>query len=134
MILLGAIALMCVGGLFYLSTPPELSTTQPVESTTQQPSEGGSQSGETGQTPGEAALLAQDTPQGATGPVATTANEAVNNAATDAATLGLAGQIVALLGTIAGAAVAGIAGLLVGPGRTDQGSNTDPRPTPGAGQ
>lgn len=112
-ILLGAIALTCVGGLFYLSNPPDLSTTET-------PPGGGDQSEETTQASGATALLAQQAQQGVTGSVANTATEAVNNAATDAATLGLAGQIVGLLGTIAGAAVAGIAGLLVGPGRTEQ--------------
>lgn len=120
-ILLGAIALTCVWGLFYLNTPPELSTTQ-------KPSDGGDQSGGTAQTPGESPLFAQEVPQGVTQAVIGTTNEAVSNAASDAQTLGLSGQIVGLLGTIAGAAVAGIAGLLVGPGTTQQAP-----PTGGAG-
>jgi hypothetical protein len=120
-ILLGAIALACIGGLFYLNSPPDLSTTQ-------KPSDGGDQSSGTAQNPGASALLAQQGQQGVTGSVGTTANEAVSNAASDAQTLGLSGQIVALLGTIAGAAVAGIAGLLVGPGTTQQ-----PPPSGGAG-
>lgn len=113
-IILGAIALVCVGGLFYVGTSPAVSTTQSQpETTTPQPSDGGNQSRETGQTPGEAVLLQGAQPE-VPGAVATAATDAVSNAATDAQALGLTGQIVSLFGTVAGAAVAGIAGLLVG--------------------
>jgi hypothetical protein len=105
--MLGAIAVTCVGGLFYLSNIPDLTT-------------GSDQSSGTAQTPGEAALLQAQGQQGATAAVVDSTNAAVSNAASDAQTLGLSGQIVALLGTIAGASVAGIAGVLVGPGRTER--------------
>jgi hypothetical protein len=104
--LLGAIALTCLAGLFYLSTLANLFNS-------------GDQSNQTGQNTGETALLAQQQgQQGVTDSLANITSEAVSNTS-DAQALGLSGQIVALLGTIAGAAVAGIAGLLIGPGRTE---------------
>jgi Bacterial Ig-like domain len=83
-------------------------------------SQGSDQSSGTAQTPGETALLQAQGQQGVTESVVNSTNQVVKNASTDAATLGLSGQIVGLLGTIAGASVAGIAGLLVGPGKTEQ--------------
>jgi len=106
-ILLGAIGLTCIGGLFYLSNTPDLS-------------QGSDQSSGTAQTPGETALLQAQGQQGVTESVVNSTNQVVKNASTDAATLGVSNQIIGLLGTIAGASVAGIAGLLVGPGKTEQ--------------
>src|SRR5215217_7459337 len=111
-ILLGAIGLTCIGGLFYLSNTPDLS-------------QGSDQSSGTAQTPGETALLQAQGQQGVTESVVNSTNQVVKNASTDAATLGVSNQIVGLLGTIAGASVAGIAGLLVGPGKTEQPPSSD---------
>jgi hypothetical protein len=94
-------------GLFYLSNTPDLS-------------QDGDQSSGTAQTPGGTGLLQAQAPQGVTESVVNSTNQVVKNASTDASTLGLSNQIVGLLGTIAGASVAGIAGLLVGPGKTEQ--------------
>jgi hypothetical protein len=105
-ILLGAIGLTCIGGLFYLSNTPDLST-------------GSEQSSGTAQTPGGTGLLQAQAPQGVTESVVNSTNAVVKDASTDAATLGVSNQIIGLLGTIAGASVAGIAGLLVGPGKTE---------------
>lgn len=115
-ILLGAIGLTCIGGLFYLSNAPDLSESEQASGNAQPPS--------------ETALLQAQAPEGVTGAVVNSTNEAVKNAATDASALGLSGQIIGLLGTIAGASVAGIAGLLVGPGKTE----TQPQPLPSGEQ
>jgi hypothetical protein len=106
-ILLGAIGLTCIGGLFYLSNTPDLSKES-------------DQSSGNAQNSGETALLQAQAQQGVTDSVVSSTNQVVKDASTDASTLGLSGQIVGLLGTIAGASVAGIAGLLVGPGRSEQ--------------
>jgi len=65
--------------------------------------------------------------------VVNSTNDVVKNASTDAATLGVSNQIIGLLGTIAGASVAGIAGLLVGPGKTEQTPPSDGAGTGGEG-
>ena len=94
-------------GLFYLSGTPDLS-------------KDGYQASGNAQNSGETALLKAQAEQGVTPSVVSGTNEVVKDASTDASTLGLSGQIIGLLGTIAGASVAGIAGLLVGPGRAEQ--------------
>lgn len=102
-ILLGVIVVACIAGLIQVvNNPPQVvegqvieTTTPPTEDTT--PSKGGETSGggETTTTPG-----VETTTVPSTGTVANTAN------------LGLSGQIVGIFGTIAAAAVGGIAGLL----------------------
>ena len=89
---LGAVALFCIFGLLYLSTPP---TPQPL--------------------PESQAQYRGEQTQTEAGTAAVTAA----SAATSASTLGVTGQIISILGTIGAAAVGGIAGLLVSQPRRD---------------
>jgi hypothetical protein len=91
-ITLGVVALFCVFGLLYLSTPPT-----PRGSTDLQEVLGG-----------------ESTQPGAM------ATAAATTSANNASTLGVTGQIVSILGAIGAAAVGGIAGLLVGQQPTRQ--------------
>ena len=85
-LLLGAVVVLCVGGLILVgSSPPQV-----VKDTTVEPS--------------------QPTAQAAGGK--TTAESTTSSAVANTANLGLSGQIVGVFGTIAAAAVGGIAGLL----------------------
>jgi hypothetical protein len=81
LIVLGLVALLCVGALIYLSAQPEPPGTNPQAAEANQPS--------------------------GTGPVAV-------EVANDTSSLGLLGQIVGVLGTVAAAAIGGIAGFLTG--------------------
>ena len=96
-ILLGLIALACIIGLFFVNeSPPSLSAS---------PGDGN---------PGGRTELAGDQQGGETTPEADAeASSTSTPTATSTANLGLAGQIVGILGTVAAAAVGGIAGLLV---------------------
>jgi hypothetical protein len=99
LIALGLVALLCIGVLFFLSGRPEA--------------------------PGTAtppAAEADGTQPTATGPVAV---EVANNTGA----LGLLGQIVGVLGTVAAAAIGGIAGFL-----TAARTSGTPEPLPGTGE
>ena len=86
---LGLIALLCVGALIVLSFRPESPGTTQTGSDVQQ------------------TAPAEDTQPAAAGPVAA-------EVASDTGSLGVLSQIVGVLGTVAAAAVGGIAGLLTG--------------------
>ena len=111
-IALGFIALFCIVGLFYVSTPPELPTTQAPPGEDTAPKNDSVSEEEVASTANVAtATTNSDAPATATADTPTDA-PATANVATNVATLGVAGQIVGVLGTIAAAAVGGIAGLL----------------------
>ena len=82
---LGVVAMFCVSGLLYLSTPPTPKPSPEIKQIAQESTEPGA-----------------------------TAAAATASATNSQATLGVAGQIVSILGAIGAAAVGGIAGLLVG--------------------
>ena len=109
MVALGLIALLCIGALMYLSSRPQPSGTPQAGVDAQQ------------------AAPAEGTQPTQAGPVAV-------QVASDTGALGVLGQIVGVLGTVAAAAVGGIAGFLTG-GRptTTGGGGPSARGEPGAG-
>ena len=98
-IALGLIALLCVAALIYLSGRPQPPGTSEAGGGAQQ-------------------AAAEEQPQ------PTEPGPAAVQAAGDTAALGLLGQVVGVLGTVAAAAVGGIAGLLTG---ARAGGTTSPR-------
>ena len=104
-VLLGAVVLFCIIGLILvINSPPQVAVDK------------GTETKQVNNPPQGAVDKGSDTKQGQKGSASggeTTINETTSSgAAADAANLGLSGQIVGILGTVAAAAVGGIAGLL----------------------